>query len=35
MEPFYREIFIPSRGVRQRGQFSLNSFCKAIEKRFC
>jgi len=32
LEPFYREIFIPSRGVKQRGQFSLNSFCRAIEK---
>jgi len=32
LEPFYREIFIPSRGIKQRGQFSLNSFCRAIEK---
>ena len=32
MNPFYRRFNIPSRGIRQRGQFSLNSLCKAIEK---
>jgi len=31
-EPFKNRIYVPSKGIKRRGQFSLNSLCMAIDK---